>query len=398
MSKKNLIKVFAFLAVALLSNIMVNQNVLNAQSDLVRIDISLSPLLTEAQFINYTTLEMGNQAGGVKLFDLIFENLTDETLGNLFLDITFSSTKYGVLAELYSEDYEPFELLPRQMVVGSNFSIDAGFPGIRYLNIEGSTTPEGENLINSLEGSTRLPDDIYTFTFSLYQGTNKRNGGRLLDTVSESFGGAPIQNLVDFYLIQPGGPLGSFETITNKTPIFRWDGDPNVDYRLLVVMDNGQNAESLIQNAFSSEPISGPGATGSTLLEFEHIDVIVSGNSYQYPSSGVLPLTDGNRYYWQLFAQIQSTSGIESRPSSIMEFSLPSARAMVSNISIMEDIVNIVEEIDPNSGTQLKQILADQYEVVSITVDGVELTGAAYVTFLEEILQKIRTGQIVIIR
>jgi hypothetical protein len=398
MCKANLLKTFAFLSVALLSNVVINQSELIAQGDLVRIDLSLSPLLTDAQSINYSTLEIGKQSGGVKLFDLVFENVTDQTVGNLFLDITISSSRRGVLADLYSQDFEPFELMPRQMVVGSNFSLDSGFPGIRYLNIEGGITPEGENLLNSLEGGTRLPDDIYTVTFSIYQGTNKRNGGRLLDTVSESFGGAPILNLVDFYLIQPGGPLGSFETITNRTPIFRWEGSSNINYRLLVVQDNGQNPQTLLQNAFSSEPISGPGATGSTLLEFEHIDVIVSGNSYQYPASGVKPLMDGNRYYWQLFALILTPAGVESRPSSIMEFSIPSSRTMIANFSIIDDIVNIVEEIDPSSGTELKQILADQFEITSITVDGVELTGAAYVTFLEELLQKIRTGQIVIIR
>lgn len=398
MLKANKFTSFTILSIALLICVLFNSNELHAQNEKVRVDLNLSPVLLDAQSINYFTLEIGSPVSGIKLFDLVIENVTDQVVDNLFIDIAVTSSKRGVLADLYSQDFEPFTLQPRQLVVGSNFSLQSGFPGIRPLSIGGGITSQGENLINSLEGGTRLPDDIYTVTFSVYEGTNKRNGGRLLDSVSESFGGSPIQNVVDFYLIQPGGPLGSFETITNRTPIFRWDGPANVRYRLLVVEDNGQNAQSLLQSAFSTDPVLGPGATGSTLLEFEHIDALVNGNSFQYPVSGVTPLRDGKRYFWQIFAQFETPSGIENRPSSIMEFTIPPNRTMIANLSIIDEIVTIVEEIDPSSGSELKQILEDEFEIISINIDGVELTGAAFITYLEDILQKIRTGQIVIIR
>lgn len=382
----------------LILSVMISFNPLVAQNDLVRVDLRLSPFLTDTQSFNYFTLEIGHQAGGVKLFDIILENNTGQVVRDLYVNIALSSSTRGILAELYSADFDPFELQPRQLVLGDNFSLANRLPGIRDFEITGGISPEGENFINSLEGGTRLPDDIYTVTFSIYQGANKRNGGRLLDTVSESFGAVPIQNLVDFYIIQPGGPVGSNEIIMNRTPVFRWDGPSNIQYRIIVVEDNGQNAESLLQNAYSSEPVAGPGATGSTLLEFEMIDALVNGNNFQYPASGVPALREGKRYYWQLFARFISVSGIDERPSGIMEFTIPLADGRPGEFVLTEEILRIISEIDPDTGTELQQILEDQFEISSINIDGIELSGTALVTFLEDFLERFRNGDIIIIR
>lgn len=366
-------------------------------SSSINLELRVSPQLTAAQTINLTSLGIDNRGRGNRMFDLIIENNSDDTRENLYIDIIISSSTIGVIAEVYTENHDPFILRPRQVVIGNNNTIQNGLPGVENTNLNGRLTPAGEDFINGLGGSTRLPDAIYSVVLSIYQGQNRLNGGQLIATISEALSNQPIQNIVDFYLIQPGGSLGTRETLNTRLPIFRWDGPQELKYRLILVEDNGQNPQSLLQSALSTDATLGLGALGGQLLEFEMIDALVSGTSFQYPPTGTPALRDGRRYFWQIFAQIQTTSGIEVRPSEIMEFSVPAANVSKVQNFVSDDTVELIRELSPAAANEIAVMMVDGYQIVSLSIDGKEYTGPALVTFLENILDQLRSGEITIV-
>jgi hypothetical protein len=396
-TRKGLSYLIVLLSAGMYLLILTSTSFSQTTSGSINLELRVSPLISNAQTINLTSLGIDNQGRGNRMFDLIIENNSDFIKENLYLDIVITSSTIGVIAEIYTENHDPFILRPRQVVVGNNNTIQNGLPGVENTNLNGRLTPAGEDFINELGGSTRLPDAIYSVTLSIYQGQNRLNGGRRIATVSETVSNQPIQNIVDFYLIQPGGPLGTREPLNTRLPIFRWDGPQELMYRLIVVEDNGQNPQSLIQSALSTDATLGLGALGGQLLEFEMIDALVSGTSFQYPPTGTPALREGRRYYWQIFAQIQTTSGIEVRPSEIMEFSVPTTNVTQAQSFISDDTIELIREVSPAAATEISGMMIDGYQIVSLSIDGKEYTGPALVVFLEKIRDQLRSGEITIV-
>ncbi|MDX1617754.1 MAG: hypothetical protein R3224_03135, partial [Balneolaceae bacterium] len=200
---------------------------------------------------------------------------------------------------------------------------------------------------------------------------------------------------VDLYLLQPGGELGSEESINTTLPVFRWDGPPALDYRLIVVEDNGQSPEALIQAALSSSPILNKNRpAGGSLLEFEIVDAIVKNFTFTMPPSGLQDLETGNRYYWQVYTNRETINSTESVPSEIWEFTVTSDRGNVT-ASLNPQVRNALRNILGNQ--QFNELRKQGFQFVSITVDGQTLQGVDALQKLQEMSGQLSNGDISIV-
>lgn len=364
----------------------------------IRAEMRISSVLTEAQTISFATLGINTSGRGTRLFEILVENISDEPVDFLFIRLEVSSSRYGVLALMYTSPVNGFYLKPRQFISGTNNNLAGGFPGLENSSFHAELTTAGENFITDLDGSTVLPDAIYTSKLTVLRyAKSVEEGGQIIAESSESIGGRPIENVVDFFLLQPGASIGSNEAASSRNPVFRWEGPPTVTYRLLVVEDNGQNPQSLIQGARSTDATLGLGATGSRLLDFERLDAFVSGTSYVYPSSGVIPLRENTRYFWQIFARIQRGNTIEERPSEIYEFLIPAAGANVQMARVTEDVTPVIQQLSPAVAARLQELILAGFAFQSVVVDGVTYEGPAILAMLQQFLARVESGEVILV-
>jgi hypothetical protein len=365
----------------------------------VVVDIRLLEAVTQAQVISLSTLGVDVRGRGQKVMELVLQNRLNETVKDLYFYITVSSSNVGLIADVDSKPDTPFSLRPNQLMITDNNRLHDGLPEIpEYVHFEGGLTPAGEDFIESLEGATRLPDAVYTVTVSIYQGGNRLTGGRVISTVTRSIGSQPITNTIDFNLLTPGGPLGSNELIASSQPSFRWDGPSNTEYRLILVQDpgRGQSPEALIQAAVSTEPTSGQASVG-TLLEYEMVDVVLTSNNYFYPAAGVKRLPPGAKFYWQVIARIRTSRGTDNRPSGIYEFTLSNPQA-AQNAEIQSVTTPLATSISPEVAAAIQNLIQSGFAMDKMIVDGREVSGAALQAFLEDFVEKIKRGEIIIVK
>jgi hypothetical protein len=362
----------------------------------VSVQIGLNPLLTEAQTISLATLGINTTTGrGTRLFEIIIENNTDETITDLFLRMEVSSSRYGVIAIVKTNELWPFFLLPGQVAIATNNNLGPGVPGLTGTSFVGELTDRGEDLLSDLAGSFVLPDDIYSFNVRIFQGGNSPDNGRLLASASDRLGDRPIENVVDFMLLQPGNTIGSGEPASGQFPVFRWEG-PRQAYRIVVVEERErQTPESLLQGAFSTESTLGPGASGSRLLDYEMLDALVTGTSFSYPISGARQLQEGRRYFWQVFALIPSTSGVQQRPSGIFEFTVPSTGQTAQAVTpTAEESSNLFAGLSQEIIDRLASLIDRGFQLESLEIDGITYTGPQLLVILQQFSNELQEGKI----
>jgi hypothetical protein len=365
----------------------------------VVVDIRLMDAVTKAQLISLSTLGIDARGRGQRVMELVLQNRLNQTVSNLFFHVTVSSSNVGLIAEVDSKPDTPFSLRPNQLMITDNNRLYDGLPEIPELvGFVGDLTSQGKTFIESLDGATRLPDAVYTVVVSIYQGSNRPNGGRLISTVTQSVGSQPITNTIDFNLLTPGGPLGSNELVASSQPSFRWDGPSNTEYRLILVQDlgRGQSPEALIQAAISTEPTSGQASVG-TLLEHEILDVVLTSNNYFYPAAGVKRLQPGARFYWQVIARIRTSRGTDNRPSGIYEFRLSNPQA-AQNAEIQAVTVPLAASISPEVAAAIQNLIQNGFKMDKLVIDGRELSGSALEAFLQDFVDKIKRGEIIIVK
>lgn len=360
----------------------------------INLELEPSAALENTQVLNLSRLGLNNNGTGSVLISGFLENMTAETIDNLYIEVKVNAGKVGNIAELKSYSTLPISLEPYQSVYATNNDLaNERIPGIdQDIKFSGGLTPEGDEFFENLSGSTTLPKDIYTIEVIIFQVTNANGRQDLASSVIEIGGGAVSSfDESEIYLKTPGDILGSPAEITNPYPQFSWEGAGNVTYRLLVVEDNGEDSpESLLQSAKSSSPTD----EGGSLLEFENLDVTVRGTSFQYPSSGAQPLQQGFTYHWRVLTSIRSSGDVEELSSEIWSFTLSSASQSADSPPISEGVEKaIIELIGQGAFMRLKN---NGFNLMGIEYDGQEFTGPAATMKLEELLQKIRDEEIIL--
>ncbi len=383
-----------FLSVLVSFYIFVPINSVFAQSEVLTLDISLSPALENAQVLGLTSLGVDNKGSGPVLFSGSLVNNTNEKLDNLFFEFLVQSGNVGVIAQLTQQAAYPFTLDPGQVVFGDNNDIvNENLPGIEEtMRFDGGLTPEGEDFVESLE-STTLPSDIYTFTVTVFQVTNAL-GKEVLATQTVELGGNDTGVIVDektILLKNPGDVIGAEVNITNPFPQFSWEGDAANTYRLLVVRANGQDSpESLIEIARSSEPTNERGS----LQQFENLDLTTTGNTLQYPSSGVQALQAGQTYYWQVSTEVQTAIDAEIFTSEIWTFKLAAPGDNTNLVEIDQDAFDALIALIGEE--EYATLTESGYSFESIEINNQVVSGATAIQLLTEIIQKIDDGDIIL--
>ncbi len=385
----------SFISLLVLISIYVPNGNVFAQSESITLDLQLSPALENAQVLGLTSLGVDNRGSGPVLVSGSLVNNTSEKLSNLFFEFLIESGKIGTIAQLTQQAAYPFTLDPGQVVFGTNNDIvNEKLPGIEEtLKFDGGLTPEGDDFIETLGGSTTLPNDIYTFSISIFQVTNEF-GKQVLATQTIVLGGSDDGVVVDdksIDLKNPGDVIGAEVNITNPFPQFSWEGDAANTYRLIVVRSNGQdNPESLIENAKSSPPKN----NGGSLLQFENLDLTTVGNTLQYPSSGVQALIAGQTYFWQVSTTIQTAIEIEEINSEVWTFKLSAPGEESSLTQIDQETFNALIALVGEE--QFATLTESGYSFESIEMNNQIVTGATAILLLEEIIRKIEDGEIIL--
>lgn len=367
----------------------------SAQADL-ELQLEINESLANSQSINLSEL-VANRGQGPNLFTFFLRNNSSNSVDNLYLNVLLRSDKNGKIGEVYQKQGQPFSMDAGQVVRATNNTIDNGLQGIEeQILFDGGLTPEGEEFINNLQGSTRLPPDRYIIEIAIFRGSNGVNGGQLLASSQAEIGANIVDEVRDIYLTSPGAELGSEMEIFNAYPEFRWDGSQDVQYRMIVVeASDRESAESLLQSGVSTDPILVNGIAGSgSLLDFEMVDVRLQSTSFQFPPSGVQNLVQGSQYYWQVFAEINTSNGIETRSSEIWSFTLAGHDTGRSGQGIAEEgeLGRLLRELLGED--QYLRLLEENLELGSIEIDGEIITGPAILQRLLEFKNRVDEGEI----
>lgn len=360
----------------------------------VQTKITLSERLVNSEVLNLLDLAVNaTSTSSNPLFWLEIVNTTNEEVNGLKISVQISSTQKGDLVNLVQDD-PGFSLKPGQRVFAGSNQLKNGLPGVEEpIKISGEVndflTDNGQNLFNKSGGI--LPNDLYTIKFAII-----KDGNEIPESISFAYLGVkPQQSAVDFFLIQPGGKVGSNATIATTNPNFRWDGPRNAQYRLIVVKKNPnseETSESLIQAAISTEPtIVNGSARSATLLDFEIVDAIITGNDFTLPPQGVQKLEEGFLYYWQIFYIAQTKNGEELRPSTIWEFTIPRPGETQASQDIDEEIFNhLAVIISPDLANELRD---NGFKLLSVEYDNKSISGLALLQVIEELRQKFESGK-----
>lgn len=377
-----LLAVFAFVP---------NKKIL-AQDQIVSLEIEVSDVLSNSQFIGLTSLGLNSEGRGPVLVSGFIHNETDTVVTDLFLEVSVYAGKVGRIIHVTSRPGFAFSLPVGSVYVTNNTLSEDGVQGIKEtVKFDGGLTAEGDNFIESLDGSTTLPADIYSIEAIVFQNTNENGRVDLASVVAEIGGGIPVSESVDFFLRTPGDVTDANVEITNPYPQFSWEGEQGIEYRLLVVKGSDTDSpESLLQSARSSAPP----AEGGSLLQYENLDVKVIGESFQYPSSGAQPLEPGQTYYWQLSTSIQTGVNFEERTSEIWSFKLSEPETTDAPITITEETKKAIVNLVGNG--RFENLLSSGYTFQSFQIDGVTYSGNQASIILAELLRKIETGEIVL--
>jgi hypothetical protein len=392
MLKKNVFNI-SFLIILLSAFLFVPTEKLKAQNQVLEVELEVSDVLANSQFIGLTNLGLDNEGRGPILVRGYIQNLTNDVIGDLHLEVKVFAGKIGEIVNVTTRPGFPFSLQPMQSVYVTNNTLsEDGVPGIsENVKFDGGLTTEGDQFIENLDGSTTLPADIYSIEVIIFKQTNETGRVDLVSTTAEIGGAVPVSESVDFFLRTPGDVTDANVEITNPYPQFSWEGEQGIEYRLLVVKSSDTDSpESLLQSARSSAPP----AEGGSLLQFENLDIKVTGEAFQYPSSGAQPLEPGQTYFWQLSTSIQSGVNFEERTSEIWSFKLSEPETTDDTIVITEETKKAIVNLVGNG--RFENLVSSGFTVQSFQIDGVTYSGAQASIILAELLRKIEAGEIVL--
>tara|TARA_R110002124_G_scaffold114662_2_gene270119 strand:+ start:1513 stop:2712 length:1200 start_codon:yes stop_codon:yes gene_type:complete len=370
-----------------------NVNAQPAQPGDISLEIEVSDILSNSQLLGLTNLGIDKDGRGPVLVSGFIQNVSDTVVSDLFLEVKVFAGKVGEIVNVSSRQGFPFSLASGQSIYVTNNTLSQdNVPGIKEtVKFDGGLTSEGDNFIENLGGSTTLPADVYSIELTIFQITNENRKVALASAQAQIGGSVPFAESVDFFLRTPGDITDANVEITNPYPQFSWEGEQGIEYRLIVVKSSANDSpESQLQSARSSAPIS----DGGSLLQYESLDVYVTGESFQYPSSGAQPLEAGQTYYWQLSTSIQSGNNFEERTSEIWSFKLSELETAEAPIIINEETKKAIQRLIGNG--RFENLTGSGYTIQSFELDGVTYSGNQAAIVLNQFLRKIENGDIVL--
>jgi hypothetical protein len=371
--------------IVIVSMLISSESKSKSSDEKIDVQLLVENTLSMARLISLSQLS-GSVNTDERFITLYLGNLTPETQSNLRLHINVRSTRYGVIVNL--DERNGFSMESGQTARANMSNLGNGIPGVTaIMRFDAGLTSGGEAMINELRGSSTLPDDIYTITVEIYQNGNSTSGVRVGGS-SITIGAEPGISTYEVRPIQPGDVTGSGATISNSNPVFSWEGDPSLKYRLIVVKAApGRSAEALIQSALDTSPP----AQGGRLLSDEMADVVTEQLTYSYPTSGVQPLEQNTTYFWQVFAIVPDVRGEQLLPSEIFEFTV-TGQHTDQQTEVTREINTLIRRYFRRY--DVLSLSRDGFDLVSIEYKGTVYTGPQIITVLEEFFEKVEDGKI----
>lgn len=363
-----------------------------AQEAQLSLDIQVNEALANSQSIDVKSL-VSNTGSGPTLFQIYLTNRNpNEYANNLYLEVIIRSDKVGTIADATQIDGQPFSLSPGQQIYATNNSISKGLPGVEeVIQFDGGLTQAGKDFVSNLQGN--LPADRYSVEINVFQGGRQENK---VASASAEVGTHIVEDINNFYLLSPGDEVGSHSLISNSYPNFQWQGQAGTTYRLLVVEGKENDSpQSLLDGAENTPPIRKNGiSAGGSLVDYEMLDAVVDGSSYQYPSSGVQNLEPGKTYYWRVIRQLNTGDGVNTKKSEIWSFSLPQQQKSVVTTQDNGDFKKALKSV---LGNKFEKFAQDGYSFQSIQIDGQTYQGGQALQKLLELSRRVEQGDVSII-
>ncbi len=253
-----------------------------------------------------------------------------------------------------------------------NFTLTTGMVQISNLELTAEGSPykledyqvsdEAQQMQDKLVQTGYFPSDNYIIRLELYQSNSTLLAA---DEVN-----ALITNPFSIQLLSPAGTPGAPALLGTMTPVFSWSSQTN-QYLLKICekIQDGMDPESVMQ--------------GRPNYETERSQPLLSPN-FTYPASGVRPLEPGHTYYWQVAAQVQTSSGPKDYPSSIGAFTIMQSQD--------PEALRILSALQRILGTSNQSVMN---ELIGFQPSGLlRLDGAAISTVeLENLAPQFESGQ-----
>ena len=307
----------------------------NAQDIVIRVTLTNPDL--SVFFLNDFNLT-GKGSVGTDLFQIEMTSFSSQT-ETCVLDMRIVARTQG---ELAFGRTNPFEIEPNEQILITNQNLFS--QGDKFSLEDYSIEQSGEDLINKILETGKLPSDIYDFEFNLTKQTNVIG--------SERFS-IDVTNPTTLDLISPGSDANTEEIqhIFSFQPFFRWES--NMEEFQLVI------AEKLagIHEDMSPEEILSDRVIFNKILKVssDPADVgenVISSTAYQYPAAGAFPLQPGRTYIWQITGIAQSSGAPVELPSEIWAFKIGSLEGGAMSF----DQIQILD--------QLRLLLGDRYDAL----------------------------------
>ncbi|RPI01310.1 MAG: hypothetical protein EHM72_06800 [Calditrichaeota bacterium] len=315
--------------------------------------------------LNFT----GRSSGAAECFQVMISNNT-ALPQSCTLRLNIRAEFQGDLA--FGET-NPFTMSPNEVTRVTNLNLFS--QGQRFSLEEYYIENRGQELIQELLASNRLPADIYYFLFEV-----QREGSSLSNTLIR----IDITNPSSIELLAPGNNAASsrLESVYTHYPLFRWESDMST-FRLVIaeyLQDSG--------DVMSPEEILRQKVVFDRRFYIQRrVDIGIIGDAeilpttlYQYPVSGVHPLEEGQVYYWQVIGLVESSGSPREFPSEIWRFQLNPGTGQTTLTPLQQQLLEWVQYLDgrllqpdgelnaliPNENVRLNGVTLDEEEILNI--------------------------------
>jgi hypothetical protein len=224
-------------------------------------------------------------------------------------------------------------------------------------------------IMQTILTSGKLSDGQYTFSVSIFGGTDENNLSSVFND-SKTF---VIQSQIPISLEYPGGAITDTtdNILYTSFPIFQWSSGPSASYAetFIRVAKFDPDFHSGLEDAIEDQRVLPSNQN-------ELWELIDNVNSYQYPFSGSYPLDAGNIYCWQIKISLPTTSGNEDMISPIFAFKIGQAGTIETSNIVSNPLLMMIQQTLPDqfnnyfgSGRELEGFLpSGQIEINGITV------------------------------
>ena len=351
----------------------------NAPSRSQSLDINVQGEIYEYATYYVSSFDIATGATNVQIFNYSLESNTYPVFIKIRFRATILSPGLGINSEatIVEIETDPFLIQDGLYLDNRDLSSDATFLNDNSGNqielqgrLIGVLDPAlSESIMQTILTSGKLSDGQYTFSVSIFGGTDESNLSNVFND-SKTF---VIQSQIPISLEYPGGALTDTtdNLLYTNFPIFQWSSGPPAAYAetFIRVAKFDPDSHNGLEDAIEDQRV----LPSNQNEQWELIDNV---NSYQYPFSGSYPLDAGNIYCWQIKISLPTTSGNEDMISPIFAFKIGQAGTIETSNIVSNPLLMMIQQTLPDqfnnyfgSGRELEGFLpSGQIEINGITV------------------------------